>query len=731
MAKATPAMFKVTTPLEHVLQADDDEVATSTASILQTPEGQSMHRLELELVQDRNVSTISRWGDDFWALDVNTPGSERTGLNWRMKVVDGRSLTDPGYASMLDWTKRFIWSLLASPGEGMRPLVPGSMASVGVGLKSLVYWMSTVDIQSPDDLTPERVSDYFEDLGEVLTEAGEATVTQAWLRVRVLQLLWRQRKVLAECGIPPMPKSPFGVESSFSVARKIGSIDVGWINPIPDEVAVKVLNGAHQFIDLTFETTVRMVRASYEAYFSEGRGHRNGPGTSKHSRHLRSKAALMALRTRNNLKVPAESVSFGDAADLRDRFTDLVGAALCVIQGGTGMRGSELAAMSGGQASDTGFPRCIRTHVSPSGLFEIFTLASAVSKSESGARTAEWVAGMRLRGENDVPPVVRAVQVVDQLFEPIRKATGITSLFLSLPPGVGLPKTRKGVGKVFTGHLREWQRRFIERHVDLSGLPNQSSKPVRNDDLVEYRESRGRCIKPTQFRKAFAAFAVQVSSDLIPALAMHFKHVSHAMTEGGYIGNNPTLLAERNSLATQKTASMFADLVHGRQKFAGRRGVELTEQLDQLRALVPTDDLARGWTAVNRIVSDIGVVGWFHTDGTCLPLDPSEMRCHINAGTIPRVDRVTPNFEFRRASVCSGCKNYLIAGDNLDFWIKRFRSNRFAEIARRCESENASRAIFAKRAQVAAKWLKLLGVDVERLDREVREEVKQWEEGQR
>lgn len=220
---------------------------------------------------------------------------------------------------------------------------------------------------------------------------------------------------------------------------------------------------------------------------------------------------------------------------------------------------------------------------------------------------------------------------------------------------------------------------------------------------------------------------MQVSSDLIPALAMHFKHVSHSMTEGGYIGSNPALLTERDSLATQRTASLFSDMMQGRQRFAGRRGVEMNEQVEQIRAIAATSDVAKEWKIVNRLVADLGVIGWFHADGTCLPMDPSEMQCHADAGTLPRIDKVTPNFEFRRVSTCAGCKNYLIASENKGFWEDRFRTNRFSELSRRDDPEFASVAIFSKRASVAAKWLKLLDVDVEALNCEVEEKVKQWQ----
>lgn len=673
------------------------------------------------------VSSVSQWEDEIWSFDESTPGSERAAVNWRMEVADGGLLTDDAHSSMLDWLKRFLWSLLAVPGDGPRPLVVGSMTSVAVGLKSVVFWMTSVGIDRLHQVTPERVEEFCDDLADELAENGRPTITQAWLRLRIFVLFWRQRRVLEECGVSPMPRRPFGTKSSLSVARRISSVDVGWVNPVPDEVAVKLLNTAQKFVETQAEWILGQVEASYNAYFAEGRAHHNGPGTSKHTRSLRSRRALANAKSERMAdRARATEQGGGEHAELRTNFTDLLGAALCLIQGGTGMRGSEIAAISVGDGQAAELPSCVSVQISPSGLYEIFTLASAVSKGEAGSRKADWVVGMRLRGEPHIPPVVRALQVAERLVAPIRKVTGTKAMFVSLSPGIGLPKTAKGLGRVYSGHLRQWQRTFIERHVDLSDLPDQSRRPVTENDLVRYKETRGRCIRPTQFRKAFATFAVQVSSDLIPALAMHFKHVSHSMTEGGYIGNNPVLLSDRDSLASQRTASLFADLVQGRQRLAGRRGEELSEHREQLRELIQADAVGSRWRLVNRLVTDLGVIGWFHADGTCLPMDPSEMQCHADAGTFPHAGRVMPNFEFRRVSTCSGCKNYLISSENAGFWQQRYKSYRFQLIAQPEETGKAPVAVFARRAQIAAQWLRMLGLDVESLNQQVDQEIKQW-----
>ncbi|KWT73017.1 hypothetical protein [Comamonas testosteroni] len=699
----------------------------STQQIICTSYGKSFHLLPNGDLIGKRVSSFSFWHDDGWTFDAEKPGAERTGINWKIDFSDGTNLINPFYAEMLDWLKRLVWSLMVTPGNTGAGKAVSGMDGVNVGMRTAVKWLQEFSIFSPAQITERIVSDFVEDLPMLIGRDSPITFSQLVLPLRFFDYLWQHSEQLSYAGIKPMPENPFPLSSPSRVATEMSEEDIGWIDPLPDEVAILTINGAQKFIerygDEISELVSNVYQSYYEIYFNDDIGHDHSKVLATHA----SKNVILDKFSKFNYVSELFSNDFDiNSADdrmgvVRGLMLDLAGACIIVMLGCTGMRISELASIN---TIDKFGRRADRFEKSLSGIFEVFYISSALIKGELAPRGFDWLAGMRLIGSEDVPPVIRSYRLLENIFFYPRKILNVNSLFVSMPPGRGIPKTEKGVGCIFGGHLRRWIHNFLEKHVDFSSLPNQSMSPLKVDDLTEYRNTKGRCIKPTQFRKSFASFSVQVDPRVLPAIALHFKHVSHAITETGYIGNNPGLLIDRNSLALQRTAKLFFDVMSGSTELAGRRGVMLEKEILKKHNVYSISGPEEKWAIAEDYVRNIGVYAWFEPEGGCLPLDTSEMLCYRVDDDRPKYGKIQPKFENRRVSLCSGCKNYFLTNDNKEQWISRFRENYL--FFKQQSYFNVNATIFERRASTASAWLRRLGHDVEKLRSEVDSEYLRW-----
>ena len=489
----------------------NSNVKLTTSEIIVTEVGHVLHLLPKQDLKEQRVSSLSFWNDDGWIFDVDKPGAEKTGINWNIQFPDGTKLTDYFYEGMLDWLKRFVWSLLVTPRFKGTGKSISAMDGVNVGMKVVVKWMQKFSIFYPYKINENVVADFIDDLPQLVERDGPLTHSQLFLPLQFCEYLWRQSDQLEAAGIKPMPECPFPFASAFSLAKELSELDIGWINPLPDEVAVLVINGAQNYIERYGDEINELISVDYKNYFDGYHQGKMGVGNYKVSDlNLPSNIIRDIFHTFKFIPELFRSDFDVDNVDdrlgvIRDLMLDLVGACIIVILGGTGIRISELAAIN---IVDASGKKADRSEKSLSGIFEIFYITSALVKGETSPRQFDWLAGMRLIGSDEEPPVIRAYRLLEKIFFFPRKLCNVNSLFVSMPPGRGMPRTEKGVGSIFGGHLRRWMHNFIEKNVDFSSLPDQSESPLEIGDLAEYKNSKGRCIKPTQFRKSFASFII-------------------------------------------------------------------------------------------------------------------------------------------------------------------------------------------------------------------------------
>ncbi|MFC5354805.1 hypothetical protein [Azospirillum himalayense] len=663
-----------------------------TAEILQSSTASPLYtRMDPGLIRER-VSSRSCWGDDCWIFDNPLPGAQynEAAIVWNFGLPDGRRLTDPVHHDLLDWLRRFIWSLFTVGGNRRKPLGPGSAGQLNTGLRVFVIWMVKNNFRMPSELGSSALAAYWNDMAEALADDNESGVstTQAISRLRIPILLWQQRKILATAGIASMPATPWDGRTIKSLAADLATKSLGWIKPLPDEVAIPILNKAAWFLGPPADDVIRLHQKCVSARDRSPGRHKNGPGTQRTARYQRQRLVAESFEFS---WLPGETSPWhGSLHDIRTSRCGrkpVVGclrslihavreAAVITIQAGTGMRISEICGLPAGMDPLTGLPSCVRIDLSSTGLNEIFIVRTVLTKTEETPREVEWVIGMRPVGSTDTPLPVRALIVLNVLFAHYRTLSGINRLLITFPHG-GLSMSGTTIAVMKSMNLRRNIKHFVGNWVSLSHLPDQSAHPVDDNDLVQYRETRGRCIKTHQLRKLYANFALSVDPTLLPALQMHFHHLSQAMTEEGYWGRNPLQIEPLSTVQRQQTNLLMFEMATGRSLVAGRMGEQLEQHIAELSARLRGQSITEGWKTTQRFVNEYDLRLWFAPHGNCLPMVPESMRCHALAGTTSWLNRA-PNFATREPSVCAGCACFVIDGRHTGFWIDRYTRNQLA-----------------------------------------------------
>jgi integrase len=694
---------------------------------------------EQELMQFP-ITPLSVFGDQVWKRPVKTPGVKKNtcNINWGLELFDGSRLTDRKHARMLDWAKKLMAILLVAPSDGFGPAA-GSMGIIQQGFKWLLSWMTEHAYQCPVHLTPDVIAHYLEDLprfaGEY-QENDEITETHVLHALKILPYLWSERRALEKWGVVALRANPFYERSAFYYAKQISTKAGGWIQPLPDEVAIPLFNTATWFLGRPAEDILRLLKAAREPHVEEFvetamvQFERSGTRESKVARIRRANNYLAVFRFS---VLPGEAEPWHVPLDrkyesstgcnvhirVRQLFEAVREACAITIQGTTGMRISELMGIEAGMDASTALPRGVRVEKSATGLYEIFLIRTFLSKTEIGMpRHVDWVLGLRPIGSADEPLPVRALLLLNQLHDPWRNEAKTSRLFLASTPGVTLPLTTTAMGAMESDKMRDAMKRFVERWVALSHLPDESAQKFEDNDLRKWRESKGRIITSHMLRKSWAQFIYAVHPHLMPAIQLQFHHLSIAMTDSGYIGHNPLAVGVMDSVATQQRNALIFEQVLGRRPLAGKMGEQIESVTRELAAEVKALSTSEAYQRVVRYCDDNSLKIFFNPHGKCVPIKTSKMRCHQEVNT-PIGLRVQPNSATRHPSLCAGCDCFVMDGRDAPFWKERYLQNWIAyKRAERAGIPEKFRVLY-ERAKQAGKLLKKIGVTTETLDEQV------------
>lgn len=765
-------------------------------------------------ISDVRISSFSVWGDKSWKFDNSSHGGKKFVINWHIELSDGAYFTDERHSYQLYWVKMLAWSLFAAPSDESGSLKGGSVSNLSQGLRYFSKWLVDNHISCPSEINLEIIKTYIHDLSsDHLSEDEEHTLSEtvAWTRLMPLSYLWRQRFVLQRVGIPSMPDPPFGNGGAMKVARRIAQKLRGQLEPLPDEIATRVLNTAMRMIGAPAEDVIHLVsryrsnpldgknvarsRLDYRNYietfiFSGEDGVQwepplsenadcsgfvdaletrinkylrdvslrwastpdpKGPmipvcpgysakhlvdykeicraiglSPSKYTIILRDSKLFKKIEAIGSKQGCAHSGKYQPSQRLRQLVISIRTAAQIVIQGTTGLRISEICGLRSGIDPSSGLPSGVRIEESASGFGDVFILTSEQSKSEERPREVEWTLGFRPKGDTRLPPAVRAMLVLDRLFESFRSHERSKFLLLGFTNLKGLPSDDKGVNRPLSIALGLAMNEFISEWVDFSDLPDTSSKPMHNEDLKAFKDGKNKPLKSHQWRKTFSNFVYRVDPKMLPALQMHFKHTSTAVTDSAYVTKNALLLRDLHDARHQHSALLALEIAEGSEALAGRRGASLSDEIK--RDLSPRiQGLARSdaYSEAFAYIEESGLSSIFYEQhGICAPRSASEMSCHRRGdSTVDARWRrsLAPNYSTREPSVCAGCGSFAVTKAHLSFWENRYiecitELRQYEQLQRYGLELSNSSELTAARARQAFQIAKKLGADPDVLE---------------
>jgi hypothetical protein len=358
------------------------------------------HLLPNEQLRDVQVSVKSNWYSREWWIKNPTPGSpdENSCVVWDFTLPDGSRFTDAHHATLLDSFRRVVWSLLVDPRES-GPLKPGSLGKFASGMRTMVRWMVANGYRELSALDAAASAEFLDDLPRILGRGGaeaevsggdeqfdeeEFTPSLVYAQTHVWAQTFRQSGALLDAGINPMPEPPFGGMDGWTVAKRIATLVIGQIPPLPDEVALPILREATRWLDKAQGVLERQTR-----YFADKA---NPTGTfGPQQRGL-----------------------------VRKDFDWLADACIILVEALTGLRIGEICGLLGGWDEQADLPICVTKRPSKTGLNELFYLRGNLAKTRSIGGDVEWLLGSRPRGSDLNPLPVRALIALERLMAPWR-----------------------------------------------------------------------------------------------------------------------------------------------------------------------------------------------------------------------------------------------------------------------------------------------------------------------
>lgn len=564
-------------------------------------------------LSDARVSAHSRWHDEKWFFENPTAGQDKavSTIRWDFDMPDGSRFTDPQWGNLLDANRRLVWSLL-NDSQQRQHYKPGTIGKLGVRIPYFARWMATAgyaDFGELDDVSFDEFAAY------LVSDkgGGDADGLAATYLMQYLSLpiaLCNQASVLAKTGIPVPSGIPWHGKGAFEKAKELATDIRGSIPPVPDEVFLKAMAAALSWLDRADE-----ILSTIDAFLAD----KNAWNSER-----------MASKRRQ----------------LRDDMNGLSDGCLIIVQGLIGMRVSELLGLHA-SATDAPLPDCVRMRPSSSGLHELFFVRGRVFKTVRSEVETEWIAGLRPVGSNYLPPPVRALAVLDRMYRTWRQRSGLNKLVVGF---VG----SAGISKLVTVPIASWVNRCQRRFFANMGILDWD-------------------ISSHQWRKAFAQYVIRADSRMLPVLREHFKHVSIAMTEQGYINADPELRQIFDDAAIQATVSLVADMIGGRKRVEGPLVTMLRAGAERLGMSLGNRSEAERLNDIEEIVRSTGMRAWEirwgqSSLGTCL-FRQGTGNCTESCPA--RWVLRAPLWSAARPDLCWECRNLVVDNTHADFWTER------------------------------------------------------------
>ena len=162
---------------------------------------------------------------------------------------------------------------------------------------------------------------------------------------------------------------------------------------------------------------------------------------------------------------------------------------------------------------------------------------------------------------------------------------------------------------------------------------------------------------------------IRTDSRMLPAANQHFKHVSLAMTEQGYLGNDVELLGVMEDTATREAARMLCELATAKTVAGGKMAEMIRERAAEIETRLAGKSDDEQLAEMQRLVRSTDVRVWSCDWGWCF-FRPETARC-CSRQSAGRMKAVRPNEAIRDPSMCCECANLVITGEHVPFSLSR------------------------------------------------------------
>jgi integrase len=470
--------------------APADKVAMPV-SVAQLPHGKRM--------------VVSRYGDDIWDFypyipqDNLPPGTKK--LSWRIKLPDGRFLTDPVHHRLLESAKDFIWAGFMSPPEGRARPKALTIIKNARHVAPLLRWMVTrgltrfaeLDGCVVDYVPVARLSGKANSRG---TETTPDTIAQ---RLLLVEDLFRQRDKLDDA----LSLHPWPLETACALAGY--KQHSAHLRPktdfIPSEVAAHLARTALQYIQQRSSTILITLEAAYAAARDAA-----GRGASGSRQADARTAAARKAGYKGFREVTAEAVRLRTACYI-------------IIDMFSGIRDSEMVSLEEG---------CLHQGTSNDGTTTLWWMHGTIYKT--GHRPKKWL----------VPSVVHeAVQVLSRLTAPLREQMRREQAKLTDRIRHSIASERARLLKRLTLVSQQHRKLFLCMSKGTrNGCPSALAGAILNKDLKNFcaelgihgTNSKPYPLHAHQFRRTYARSVAQAELGDLMYLRDHFGHWSIDMT---------------------------------------------------------------------------------------------------------------------------------------------------------------------------------------------------------
>ena len=609
------------------------------------------------------------WNNDHWYLFNPSPGAQKSSsvLRWGLESDSGRSLLEANNRTLLENLKLLVWTLYYDR-RGASPLKPASLSQLSVGVAWLAAWMIDTDRQLLSELNEDSFEEYVRwVVARIEVRLGEDGLTHGRL-YKYLVLwshIWKQRDALTAVGVASPRSSPFSSKSVDALSAHVAKHPTQYIPSLPDQIAISIVNSAWAYLSRHGEALVGLLE-----------------------KFLPRKIALLAASSPKSQSAKSAQIrrQFESLAPMADfspllserspkftmrvfawRLRDLMAACEILIQSSVGVRSGEMCSLNGGIVN--GLPACVGLKALPSFGLELFVLKGLVTKKRERPERGEWVLGARPIGSDYLPPPLVAINLLVRINAVCSEEPNTEPLLASLGSRGGLPRSKRK-GRVATLNQRSrYMRRFIDGHARFTEVPDRDAT---GQDLSWFKDSNN--LRPHMWRKSYADFVYRLDRNLLPALSRHFKHVSVACTESGYLSQPDRIVTELKHAQERFTSRFLFELQHGRRPLVGPARKKL-ESVPAIGAKpISLSDVVD-------LVERNGFVIYDSEHGFCFgSLGIGWMRCGMSHWATQK-----PNFANRNVESCIGCPCFAADSRHASFWAQR-------EEGLRVEAENAANA---------------------------------------